>query len=224
MAKEIAIKIAKGILYVLSRLFVLIIVGVLIYIAFQASMATMNVNMIVKDAMGQRAEAILTPAGDGSDQEMMNKLFTQRAQQLDTLMNQNVYDNFDIYNFYHRTDIDTHVVWPWTDRVTITATDMVMDITGEYLNEDAEEEVGAVTEQSDDDPKPPKWPNGIYEISLVNQNGDWKINSIQLKERVDNPVQTVTPPPEGTSGQDADESGSLEPDASEVVTGGPSAS
>jgi len=205
VAKEVGVKIAKGILYVLSRVLILVIVGVLVYIAFQASMNTMNVNMIVKDAMALRAETILIPEEDGSDREMMNKLFTQRAQQLDTMLNENAYANFDIFNFYHRTDIDSHIVWPWMDRVTLTATDMVMDITGEYIQagqeQQKEEDVGAVsTEQNDDDPKPPKWPNGVYEINLVHQNGSWKINSLTLIEQVDNPVQTVTPDASATPG------------------------
>ena len=54
MSKEGGIKTAKGILYVLSRIAIVIVVAVVAVVAFYTAMHTMNVEMVLKDAYTAR--------------------------------------------------------------------------------------------------------------------------------------------------------------------------
>ena len=59
MTKEGGIKTAKGFLFVLSRIAIVIVVIALVIVAFYAAMNTMNIRMVAKDAFTQRATAVL---------------------------------------------------------------------------------------------------------------------------------------------------------------------
>lgn len=187
MAKDTGIKAARGTLYILSRIMIGIIIVVLVFVSFNTAKDSMQVNMLVKDAFALRAQTILLPSEDGSDKEMMNKIFTKRAMQSDKALNNNVYNDFNILNYYQRTDVKTKLVWPWMDRVTVRVTDYIKDITGEY------QPIGAVVpneseeEQENELPdlQPPKWENGIYDVELVKDNNTWRVNSIEFVKAVE---------------------------------------
>ncbi len=181
MSKGGGIKVAKGILYILSCVVAVIITVLLIMGVYNTAMNTMNVNMMVKDAFAKRAQTVLLPSADGSDRIMLEKLFALRVIQTDEMLNSHYYDGYEIVNYYEDTDVEFHIVWPWDDEITVKVTEKVRDIKGNKLVEtdDAEaEDVPAIEE------KPLSWRNGIYEVTLKKDKVTeaWKIYELKLVE------------------------------------------
>ena len=193
MAKEGRIRTAKGILYVLSRVAIVIVVIVVIIMAFYTAMHTMNVRMVAKDALTERAQVVLIPAGDGSEDAVLERLFTQNFLSTDPALTGDAYASFQIRNYYQRTDIATTIIWPWEDHVTLRVTDLVTEISGLPLDSIAED--GTIISSEGQIQKPPAWDSGVYEVKMV-KTGDnaWKVDSMKLVEVVEaQPTGTIAP-------------------------------
>lgn len=202
MAKESGIKAAKGILYVLSRIAIAVVVIVIAVIAFYTAMHTMNVEMVLKDAYTARAEAVLFPDKESSSDEILKRMFTDNFLNNDTELNGNGYDEFDILNYYQRTEVDSFIIWPWEDQATVKVTDLVSEITGTPLDMIAED--GTIISAEGVSKKPPEWQNGQYEVKLLKSGNTWKIDSQKLLKEIEpEPTGTVapsaTPSPTGES-------------------------
>ncbi len=203
MTKESGIKAAKGILYVLSRIAIVVVVIVIAVIAFYTAMHTMNVEMVLKDAYTARTEAVLLPDKENSgNEEILGRMFTENFLASDTELSSSRYDEFDILNYYQRTEIESFIIWPWEDQATVKVTDLVSEITGTPLDMIAED--GTIISSEGVSKKPPEWENGQYEVKLIKSGNTWKIDSQKLIKEIE---------PEAT--------GSVEPSAS--VSSEPSA-
>lgn len=209
MAKESGIKAAKGILYVLSRIAIAVVVIVIAVIAFYTAMHTMNVEMVLKDAYTARAEAVLFPDKESSSDEILKRMFTDNFLNNDTELNGNGYDEFDILNYYQRTEVDSFIIWPWEDQATVKVTDLVSEITGTPLDMIAED--GTIISAEGVSKKPPEWQNGQYEVKLLKSGNTWKIDSQKLLKEIEpEPTGTVassaTPSPtDESAGQNTEE-------------------
>ncbi len=224
--KEVGIKIAKGVLFVLLQIVAVIVIIALIWLGYNTAVNTMNVNMMAKDAFAKRAEVILRPSDDGTkDMEMLRKLFTNQSLARDEFLHGGYYGSFDISNYYERADVKFHIVWPWDDKATIEVTEIVRDIHGkpkeeEMLVETEDEEGNVIVESTqigdeEELPQPMEWQNGVYAVKLVKdmQTDVWKINGIELKELMD--VEELMPVP---SVEGVEESASPSPEASPEAT------
>ena len=178
MTKEGGIKTAKGFLFVLSRIAIVIVVIALVIVAFYAAMNTMNIRMVAKDAFTQRATAVLMDDEDGTNKELLSRFFTEYYLSADSLLHGSAYDDFTITNYYQRTDVDGTIVWPWQDRATINVDDLVTDIAG------------------------------TYEVTLVKEDNTWKIDGIKFVKAVEPTVTTspsAVASPSASASQAADE-------------------
>ena len=180
MARGAGVKVARGILYVLSCIVVVIIVVALIIGAYYTAMNTMNVNMLTRDAFAKRAQAVLLPSGDGSDRIMLEKLFAPRVIAMDEMLSSHYYDDYEIINYYEDTDVEFHIVWPWEDETTIQVTEKVRDISGKRIPAAGEDGAAATDEQ------PFSWRNGVYEVLLRKDKvtESWKIYGLELVEPI----------------------------------------
>lgn len=218
MSKEGGIKTAKGILYVLSRIAIVIVVAVVAVVAFYTAMHTMNVEMVLKDAYTARAKAVLLPSKDGDDREVLQRLFTQDFLNADAELNGGKYQEFDILNYYQRTDIDPLIVWPWENTATARVTDIVSEISGTPLDMIAED--GTIISSEGTSKKPPEWENGQYEVKLVKNGNTWMIDSQKLIKEVEPEPTGTLQPSAGASPDDSVSSGPEDTQPADETTAG----
>lgn len=192
------IKVAKGFLYVVSRVAIVVLIIAILGIAYRTAVNTMTVNMVVKDAFAKRAQYVLTPAADGSDMAAMEKLFTSKALETDDVLQSNMYrtPEYTITGYYERADVADHIVWSWQDRTTVDVTDIVRDIRG---SSNAEPDATGHLPP----PDIPEWRCGVYEVTLakVSESDSWMIDEISFKESVffeTEPLTTAAPTEEPT--------------------------
>lgn len=185
------VKVAKGFLYVISRVAIVVLVIAVLGIAYRTAVNTMTVNMVIKDAFAKRAQYVLTPAADGSDMAAMEKLFTSQALEADDAVQSNMYrtPEYTITSYYERADVADHIVWSWQDETTVDVTDIVRDIHGSSnVEPDA---TGHLP-----DPEIPEWRCGVYEVKLVKvqQTDSWMIDGMTFKEAVFFDTEPLTTP------------------------------
>lgn len=193
------VKVAKGFLYVVSRVVAVVIVVAVLGIAYRTAVNTMTVNMVIEDAFAKRAQFVLTPAQDGSDLAALRKLFTSQAMDDDTVLQSNQYKtpDYTITGYYARTEIADHIVWSWENEATVKVTDIVRDIrASSNLEPDS---TGRLPEIS-----VPEWQSGIYTVKVVKeaQSEGWMIDGIEFEEAIffdEAPAETPAPAPETPS-------------------------
>ncbi len=210
--------VAKGIFYALTRVILFVVAIFVIVLGFYTGMNSMNVNVITKDAFTLRAEAVLTPRAD--DETDLPKLFTQDFIASDAVLNSTEYADYDISSYYQRTDVAAKIIWPWTDKVVVHATEEILDISG-TLNEEGEAAVWETTDTETSDEEqvtakektPPEWVSGEYEVTLVKESEDtWKVQEMEMTEEIE-PV-IATPSQEESAAPD--ESAEQSPDGTQT--------
>lgn len=219
-------KVARGVFYAFTRVILVVVAVLVIALAFFTGMNSMNVNVITKDAFTMRAEYVLTPkSGQETD---LPKIFTQDFIESDPVLNSSTYADYNVTSFYQRADVKAQIIWPWTDKAVVRATEEVLDILG-ALKENAE---AAVSESAADaaaagedqtqvtlkDKNPPEWVSGEYEVTLIKDTDDsWKVQEMKLireiKPVINAPSQEATESPspeasaEGTASASAEATG-----------------
>lgn len=188
---KIGLRILKGVAYVALCALAVIIVILIVMLAYNTAIQTTVVNMIAKDAFARRAQAVLIPAGDYSDREALEKLFTPKAISEDEVLNSSYYNAYNISNYYEHADVEFKIVWPWENETEIKVTEIVLDIKGTVAeaneaSENAEEAAVA---------RPISWENGVYLVKMKRDkvNDNWRIDKMELIEHVfmnegENPV------------------------------------
>lgn len=176
VAKEGGNKPARGILYILSRLAIVVVAAAVVVVAFYAAMNTMNIRMVAKDALSLRAEVVLTHDEEKVDSSQLQNYFTERFLTGDPVLNSSTYSEFQITNYYQRADIRPPVIWPWQTEAKVPADDIITEISG-HLAAQTEED-------GEDTTKPPEWQSGTYELSMVKVDGVWMIDGMELVQAV----------------------------------------
>jgi len=206
-------KVARGIFYACTRVILFVVAIVVIVLGFYSGMNSMNVNVITKDAFTMRAEDVLTPkTGYEAD---LPKLFTQDFIFGDSILNSTAYADYNITSFYQRTDVKAQIIWPWTERAVIHATEEVLDIAG-TLKEDTEaapqqtatDTAAAGEDQTQvtvKDKTPPQWISGEYEVLLIKDADSWKVQEMKLISEIKPDAaasgEEGSPAPEETGGE-----------------------
>ena len=80
-----------------------------------------------------------------------------------------MYQDYTITDFDYDLKVEKLWSWPWDDYATCTVVERVPKITGKVISSRANEV----------DPEVPKWTGGRYNLTLVKENGDWKIIGMQ---------------------------------------------
>lgn len=175
---SVGVKIARGFLYVFSRVVFLAVIIAVLVVAYDTAANTLTVDMIIKDAFAKRAQSILMPAADGSDQQGLEQLFTNNALTNDPLLQDNPFisDGYTITSYYERTDINDNIVWSWENSATVSVTEVVRDIKAlSHLEPDENGETP--------DPVIPEWDSGMYSVRVVKaaSGSSWLIDSISYE-------------------------------------------
>ena len=186
---------ARFFVYILGKLLAVALAAGLVVVAFFSALATTNVQVVIKDAFAKRASVILTPQ-DNDDTQLLDKIFTKEYLEESQLATQTVNKDYNISNYVQRTDPDFVVVLPWVTEIKVKVRDVVDGITAK-IAPNAGSEYHAVDKFIQ---------NGIYEVTLVKQDGSkWLVSDVALVEEItsdkENPVPTPTPVPQ-TSEED----------------------
>lgn len=179
---KIGLRILKGVAYVALCALAVIIVILIVMLAYNTAIQTTVVNMIAKDAFARRAQAVLIPAGDYSDREALEKLFTPKAIAEDEVLSSTYYDAYNISNYYEHADVEFKIVWPWENETELKVTEIVLDIKGTVA--EANEASGSSEEIAE--ARPISWENGVYLVKMKRDkvNDNWRIDKMELIEHV----------------------------------------
>ena len=92
------------------------------------------------------------------------------------------YQAYNIVGIDHRLEMGFTWVWPWDTTVRVDIVERLPRIDGRVKGSVAEEYIELY---GDDALYPPDWASARYRATLVKENGQWKILSIQTIERLD---------------------------------------
>lgn len=202
------VKVARGFLYIFSRVVIVALVIAALIISYDTAVNTMTVDMVIKDAFAKRAQTVLMPNADGSDQATLEKLFTAKALSSDNLLNHNPYksDGYTITGYYERTDVSGNIVWSWENAANVRVTEIVRDI--KALSHMEPDENGETPM-----PPIPEWESGTYNVRVVKQaaSNSWMIDSIEfesgiLVDMVAPATESASPSPEASASMSLPES------------------
>lgn len=161
--------------YILSKILMIVVVFLIALFAFFSAKNTMNVKTMLKDGMAKRAAAILnaTNTDQESNDEMLKRLFTEEYLEKSGLLNHNVNGKYEVKSFNQAVNVDFKVVLAWDWGATVTVTDQMFSINATNLSD--EEKMPSIDDM---------YESGVYEIHLVRNGGEWRIDNITLKERI----------------------------------------
>ena len=199
-------KVTKGFIYAFWRVILFVVAILVIALGFFTAMDSMNVNVITKDAFSVREQTVLQPkSGDSTD---LTKLFTKDFIAGDPVLNSKTYKNYTITSYYQRADVGLTVVWPWSNRAVVRATENVLDIVGtQNVSEEADatsaspSPSAAGTQAEDNDKNPPEWKSAEYDVTLVKDpnTSSWMVEEMKLTKEItpviNAPSQVAATPP-----------------------------
>ncbi len=172
--------------FVTRKAIILSLAAALLTCAFLGASNYANIYMIIKDGMEARVGVAL----HRRDAEDLLKYFTKAQLSADTSYRDGRYDNYVIRGFDHRLEFVSLYCWPWASTASATVDEWVRSIDGElptaYQN--------VVQLASKEKIPPPAWPAGRYELLMRLQNGQWRIASVKLLERMPQPTPTPVRP------------------------------
>lgn len=156
--------------FIASRLILLCILGGMLVCGFYMCLNTANIYVILTDGLEKRADVILTR----EDAEELNDYFHADFLSTDPALEgafdgTSVYDDYTITDFEYELKIEKLWAWPWDNYATCTVVERVPSITGSVIS----------SRRSEASPTVPSWQGGRYDITLIKNNGEWKIIGMQ---------------------------------------------
>ena len=162
--------------YIAKRLLVFALIFSLGIVTFYYAMNLANIQIILKDGMAARAEVVIM----GEDDERLSKYFQSSFLQNDAVI-QTVSNGTSPYQDYKVTGIDHRInmsfawLWPWDEKVRVEITESVPHIDGRVKSNRAE---ALIAEKGSSAVYPPAWQSARYRVSLIKDNGQWLIASV----------------------------------------------
>ena len=156
--------------FIASRLMLICILGGMLVCGFYMCLHTANIYVILTDGLEKRADVILPQ----EDAENLNFYFHADFLSTDPALEgafdgTSVYDDYTITDFEYELKIEKLWAWPWDNYATCTVVERVPSITGSVIS----------SRRSEASPTVPGWQGGRYDITLVKDNGEWKIIGMQ---------------------------------------------
>lgn len=158
--------------FIASRLILVCILFGMLICGFYMGLNTANIYVILTDGLEKRADVILTQ----EDAENLNFYFHADFLSTDPALEgafdgTSVYDDYNISAFEYDLTIEKLWAWPWDSYATCTVVERVPSITGSVIASRRSEAPAAI----------PAWQGGRYDITLVKDNGAWKIIGMQQR-------------------------------------------
>lgn len=156
--------------YIASRLVLVCVLCGMLVCGFYMCLNTANIYVILNDGLEKRAEVILTR----QEAEKLNFYFHADFLSTDPALEgafdgSSVYDDYTITDFDYELKIEKLWAWPWDSYATCTVVERIPSITGSVIS----------SRKSEASPTVPGWQGGRYDITLVKDDGEWKIIGMQ---------------------------------------------
>lgn len=156
--------------FIATRLIWICILGGILVCGFYMCLNTANIYVILNDGLEKRVEVILTQ----EDAEDLNYFFHADFLSNDRALEgafdgTSVYDDYSITDFEYDLKIEKLWAWPWDNYATCTVVERVPSISGSVISSRKSEVSSTI----------PSWQGGRYDITLVRNNGTWKIIGMQ---------------------------------------------
>ena len=156
--------------YIASRLVLVCVLCGMLVCGFYMCLNTANIYVILNDGLEKRAEVILTR----QEAEKLNFYFHADFLSTDPALEgafdgSSVYDDYTITDFDYELKIEKLWAWPWDSYATCTVVERIPSITGSVIS----------SRKSEASPTVPGWQGGRYDITLVKDDGGWKIIGMQ---------------------------------------------
>ncbi len=172
--------IRRLIMYLTSRLFVLVLLTSLCIVSFYYAMNLSNMQIIIKDGMARRAQVIMGMAEAGDLTSYFQTGFLASDAALLALQRgESAYQDYNIRGIDHRIEMGFVWVWPWDDTCRVTVTERIPRIDGRIRGDKAEQ---AVILYGSEAVYPPAWQSARYQVTLVRESGQWHIRTMSMQE------------------------------------------
>ena len=163
--------------YLKKNAVILLAIFLLLVLTFFVAMNSANVYIVVTEGMEARAAVVLNDGDTGE----LSYYFTDRFLEEDTLLKSGKYSDYMVSRYTYLTTPRLALCWPLQAAVTMSVAEWVGNVDGE-LSQAKQDEVDSSAAL-----EPPAWNNGEYAVSLVKQDGKWKIDNITLVRLVADP-------------------------------------
>ena len=169
----------RGVWYIASRLFLICLLLSIGMTVFYYSINASNLQIILKDGMAARAKFIM---GIETDEEVLNRYFQSSWLASDEELaaargGNSPYADYNVRGIDHRLNMGFFWTWPWDSNVRLTIEEKIPRIDGRVKGTKADE---VIAKKGAEAVYPPSWPDAQYRVSLVKENGQWKIRSLTL--------------------------------------------
>lgn len=168
--------------YIASRLTLFCLVLGMMVVTFYYAMNMTNIYVVLKDGMALRAQVVMMV----EEQDELPKYFStnflaQDAAVVAMQQGNSPYKDYNIRGIDHRLSMSFAWMWPWDEVVRLEITERIPAIDGRAKGSRAEALVAAGGSSA---LYPPKWHSGKYRVTLMKDNGQWRIRSLTLLENL----------------------------------------
>lgn len=169
--------------HIASRLLIVTIVLGLLVTGFYYAMNMTNIYVVLKDGMARRAQVVMMTEDMDELRKYFYDSFLSRDGAVQTVVNGTTpYQAYNIVGIDHRLSMGFTWVWPWDTTARVEIVERIPAIDGRVKGTVAEE---YIARYGNDALYPPDWASARYRATLVKENGQWKILSIQTIERLE---------------------------------------
>lgn len=169
--------------HIASRLLIVTLVLGLLVTGFYYAMNMTNIYVVLKDGMARRAQVVMMTEDMDELRKYFYDSFLNRDGAVQTVVNGTTpYQAYNIVGIDHRLSMGFTWVWPWDTTARVEITERIPAIDGRVKGSVAEEYIELY---GSDALYPPDWASARYRATLVKENGQWKILSIQTIERLE---------------------------------------
>jgi len=177
-------KLRRFVWYLASRLFILLALLSFAVVTFYYAMNATNISVILKDGMALRAQVIMMDEDSDELSKFFQTNYLQRDENLlQALEGESPYAIYTIRGIDHRLQLTWMWCWPWDTTAKAEFIERIPRIDGRINR--AYEETAISLYGEDNYESPPDWQSARYTATLVKENDQWKIRSIQVKELLD---------------------------------------
>lgn len=169
--------------HIASRLLIVTVVLGLLVTGFYYAMNMTNIYVVLKDGMARRAQVVMMTEEVEELRKYFYDSFLNRDAAVQTVLNgTSPYQAYNIVGIDHRLEMGFTWVWPWDTTARVDITERIPAIDGRVKGSVAEH---YIDQYGNDALYPPDWISARYRATLVKENGQWKILSIQTMERLE---------------------------------------
>ncbi|MBN1777352.1 MAG: hypothetical protein JW811_04445 [Clostridiales bacterium] len=167
--------------YLASRLFILLALLGFAVVTFYYAMNATNISVILKDGMALRAQVIMMDEDEAELTKYFQTNYLQRDENLlQALEGESPYTIYLIRGIDHRLQLTWMWCWPWDTTAKAEFIERIPRIDGRINRLYEETAISLYGENNYE--SPPRWQSARYTATLVKENDQWKIRSIQVKE------------------------------------------